>query len=181
MTSRSLVCFALVLQTVIAPGCATIMGKSAMQEVAVTTTPEGARLILDGVPTEVVSPGVVEVSPREEHSVAAQLGEAKAQRAIRKTVRIWSVVVNGILTGGIGVFVDYMTGAMYQFEPRVHLNLGVAPPPTPTQVTNTNTNTGGGTQTGNQTQTTNLLADAPCKVCGEPRGNVSPCPHCGMD
>lgn len=22
---------------------------------------------------------------------------------------------------------------------------------------------------------------APCKVCGEPRGNQSPCPHCGMD
>lgn len=22
---------------------------------------------------------------------------------------------------------------------------------------------------------------APCNVCGEPRGNANPCPHCGMD
>lgn len=22
---------------------------------------------------------------------------------------------------------------------------------------------------------------APCSVCGEPRGDASPCPHCGMD
>jgi hypothetical protein len=32
-------------------------------------------------------------------------------------------------------------------------------------------NTGGGTQ----------ARQAPCPVCGEPRGSVSPCPHCGMD
>lgn len=25
------------------------------------------------------------------------------------------------------------------------------------------------------------VARTPCKVCGEPRGPVSPCPHCGMD
>jgi hypothetical protein len=30
---------------------------------------------------------------------------------------------------------------------------------------------GGGTQ----------VRKAPCKVCGEPRGNANPCPHCGMD
>jgi hypothetical protein len=195
-TSRSIVALVLVLQTVIAPGCATILGKSAMQSVDVTTTPDGARLILDGAPTEIVSPGTVEVSPREEHSVAATLGEAKAQRAIRKTVRIWTVVVNGLLTAGIGVFVDYMTGAIYQFEPRVHLNLGVAPPPMSTQVTNNNNNNNNNGNNGNgnngngnngnngnggSSTTTNLLADAPCKVCGEPRGNVSPCPHCGMD
>lgn len=177
--SRSLVAYVLVLQTVIAPGCATIIGKAGMQPVAVTTTPEGARLLVDGAPTEIVSPGTVELSPREEHSVAATLGEAKAQRAIRKTVRIWTVVVNGLLTGGIGVIVDYMTGAIYQFEPRVHLNLGVAPPPMPPQITNANGGNGSN-QNGGQTQQTNLL-DAPCKVCGEPRGNVSPCPHCGMD
>jgi hypothetical protein len=28
---------------------------------------------------------------------------------------------------------------------------------------------------------TDPLNQAPCKVCGEPRGNKSPCPHCGMD
>ena len=25
------------------------------------------------------------------------------------------------------------------------------------------------------------LLEAPCRVCGEPRGNKRPCPHCGMD
>ena len=24
-------------------------------------------------------------------------------------------------------------------------------------------------------------AEAPCQICGEPRGKLSPCPHCGMD
>jgi hypothetical protein len=24
-------------------------------------------------------------------------------------------------------------------------------------------------------------ADAPCVICGEPRGDRNPCPHCGMD
>ncbi|HVM55699.1 MAG TPA: hypothetical protein VM262_21120 [Acidimicrobiales bacterium] len=24
-------------------------------------------------------------------------------------------------------------------------------------------------------------SDAPCVVCGEPRGAARPCPHCGMD
>lgn len=30
---------------------------------------------------------------------------------------------------------------------------------------------GGGTQT----------RPAPCRVCGEPRGDATPCPHCGME
>ncbi len=23
--------------------------------------------------------------------------------------------------------------------------------------------------------------EAPCAICGEPRGDATPCPHCGMD
>ena len=25
------------------------------------------------------------------------------------------------------------------------------------------------------------INEAPCRICGEPRGNISPCPHCGME
>lgn len=167
---RKALCSVLAVALVLAPGCATILGKAADQEVAVSTTPPGATLIVNGVPTSTTSPGTVMLDPKGEHSVQAVLGEAKASRTIRKTVRIWAVVLDGILTAGIGVFVDYMTGALYQFEPQVHLNLGVAPPPTPTPAL---------TSSGQQ----QLLPaqKAPCKVCGEPRGDVTPCPHCGMD
>lgn len=34
---------------------------------------------------------------------------------------------------------------------------------------------------GGQSQQTDLLRAAPCPVCDEPRGNQSPCPHCGID
>lgn len=166
---RKALCSVLAVALLLAPGCATILGKAADQEVDVTTTPPGATLIVDGVPTSTTSPGKIEIDPSGDHSVQAVLGEAKASRAIRKTVRIWAVVVDGILTAGIGVFVDYMTGALYQFEPKVHLNLGVAPPPTPVPAPIT---------PGQQPPATNK---APCKVCGEPRGDVKPCPHCGMD
>lgn len=168
---RKALCSLLAVAMLVSPGCATLLGKSADQSVSVTTTPPGANLSVNGIPTSATSPGEIEISPSGDHSVSAQLGEAKASRAIRKTVRIWSVVVNGVLTLGLGVFVDYMTGAMYQFEEKVHLNLGVAPPPTPMP-------DAGGAQATTHQQ--NLL-QAPCKVCGEPRGNATPCPHCGMD
>lgn len=173
---RKALCSLLAVALLVAPGCATILGKAADQEVQVTTTPPGASLIVNGVPTSSTSPGTIEIDPSGDHSVQAVLGEAKASRAIRKTVRIWAVVVDGILTGGIGVFVDYMTGALYQFEPKVHLNLGVAPPPSPPGP--------GPSQPTTTTTTTPVLqptSKAPCKVCGEPRGDANPCPHCGMD
>lgn len=172
---QKVLCSVLAVVLTIAPGCATILGKAGNQSVDVTTTPPGAELIVDGVPTSKTSPGQIEISPREDHSVQAVLGEAKASRAIRKTVRIWAVVVDGLLTLGIGVFVDYMTGALYQFEPKVHLNLGVAPPPSPTP------SNSGGSSTHVSPLTPQPAAQTPCKVCGEPRGDVAPCPHCGMD
>lgn len=172
---RKVLCSMLAVALLVAPGCATILGKAADQEVEVTTTPPGATLIVNGVPTSKTSPGTIEIDPSDDHSVQAVLGEAKASRAIRKTVRIWAVVVDGLLTGGIGVFVDYMTGALYQFEPKVHLNLGVAPPPTPPS------NTGGSSTQVSPLTPQPPAANTPCKVCGEPRGNVTPCPHCGMD
>jgi hypothetical protein len=182
IASRSLTCL-LVTSMVFAPGCATIIGKAADQPVEVVTEPPGATLIVDGVASSKTSPGVVELDPEGDHNVSAQLGEAKATRSVRKTIRIWAVIVDGILTGGIGVLVDYMTGALYQFEPRIQLNLGVAPPPSPpappplAHGNNNNNNNGNGAQQNNQ----NLLTQAPCRVCGEPRGNAATCPHCGME
>lgn len=41
--------------------------------------------------------------------------------------------------------------------------------------TSTSATTGGG-EKGNAVDLT-----SPCHVCGEPRGVVTPCPHCGME
>lgn len=178
IASRSLTCL-LTLSMIVAPGCATIMGKAADQPVEVVTQPPGAALSVNGVASSATSPGTVHLDPEGDHSVTAQLGEAKATRSVRKTIRIWAVLVDGILTGGIGVLVDYMTGALYQFEPRIQLNLGVAPPPSPPAPPPTahNNNNNGGAQ---QSSSTNVLTQAPCRVCGEPRGDAATCPHCGM-
>lgn len=170
----------LVLASLASPGCATILGFGADQEVMVTTTPDGARLIVDGIATSKTSPGTVELDPSEEHYVRAELGAAKGQSAVRKHLRIWSILINGILTGGIGVLVDYLTGAMYSFDAKLHLNIGVSPPPSqqppPSQP-------GGGPKQPDPPPSGQPKPPplAPCSTCGEPRGNKTPCPHCGMD
>lgn len=180
-SARSVLCALLVGTTLFgSPGCATILGKAANQPVDVTTTPPGARLIVNGVPTDVTSPGTVELDPGGDHVIGAQLGQAKGQSAVRKHIRAWSVIVNGLLTAGLGVVVDYLTGALYSVEPKLQLNLGVSPvapdrpppgdPVTPKRPPNRDPNGG----------TTNLL-ESPCSICGEPRGNKTPCPHCGME
>lgn len=171
----------LVVASLASPGCATILGYGTDQSVMVTTTPDGARLVVDGIATSKTSPGTVELDPSEEHYVRAELGAAKGQSAVRKHLRIWSILINGILTGGLGVLVDYLTGAMYSFDAKLHLNIGVSPPPATTPPA---TAQGGGQQQpppqnpGGQPKPPPL---APCTTCGEPRGNKTPCPHCGMD
>ena len=181
--SRSLI-YVLCLTTVFGPGCATILGKAGAQPVEVVTNPPGARILVDGALTEVMSPGTVEMSPKEEHSVGAVLGEAKAQSAVKKKIRLWAVIFDVIPGCGIALLVDYLTGALYALEPQVKLNLGVAPPP---MVYGNNDPRPNGTNPGQANPppsggTRDLLdPQAACKVCGEPRGNQTPCPHCGMD
>jgi hypothetical protein len=165
---------AVALTLVLSPGCATILGMGSDQEIKVTTNPDGAAVFVDGVSSGKNAPTTVALNPKDEHSLYATLGEAKSgSAAVRKKVRIWAVIVDGILTAGLGVLVDYMTGALYMFDPsHIQLNLGVAPPPSPpSQVSQ-----GHGTQPPAQPEKL-----APCPICGEPRGNAHPCPHCGMD
>jgi hypothetical protein len=186
---RSAIATVLVLTTTFTPGCGTIIGKASDQPVAVNSDPAGARLSIDGVSTTQMTPCTVELDPKDDHSIQATLGDMKASSAVRKKVRIWVVVIDGILTAGIGVFVDYMTGALYTFDPgRLQLNLGRQPQPVtppPVALTNGNGNTGtGNTGTGNtgaSSSTTNMLQGPKCQYCGEPRGTGAVCPHCGME
>lgn len=34
---------------------------------------------------------------------------------------------------------------------------------------------------GNGSEEESATALAPCAICGEPRGDATPCPHCGME
>lgn len=40
---------------------------------------------------------------------------------------------------------------------------------------------GGGIQEASNPGGSQVRQPAPCRVCGEPRGDVTPCPHCGME
>ncbi len=154
-------------------GCGLILGYGGLQPVQVTTNPEGAELIADGVPQEQRAPTQVMLHPKTEHTITARTEDGKTGAThIGKTVRIDVVVLDAVLTLGIGLLVDYMSGSLYKLRSPVNINLGTAPPPTAGVTATPAAGTG----------TAAPAADAaPCPICNEPRGDVSPCPHCGMD
>jgi hypothetical protein len=153
-------------------GCGLIFGYGAPQPVTVVTTPEGASLTVDGVPhTEGLSPTTVLLHPKDDHTIAAKLPDGSAgQTHIGKILRTDVVILDGILTLGIGLLVDYLSGSLYMFKPSVQINLGKAPPPRPASPPPSTTTSGGPAP-----------GAAPCAICDEPRGDVTPCPHCGME
>lgn len=139
------------------PGCGVILGYASAQPVQVRTNPEGAAVYVDEVLQPQVSPTTVELDPTKSHYVRATLGELKGGRAVKKTLRVGIAVIDGFLTLGIGLLVDTLTGALYQFEPEMTIGLGAAPAVARPAGTG-----------------------APCPICSEPRGDAAVCPHCGM-
>lgn len=121
--------FALLLVLLLAlPGCGTLLGHHGFQEVQVITDPAGAQLYVDGVATPVRSPGAIALDPAEEHRVDARLHGLRGGTQVRRKVRIVVAIVDCILTGGLGLTVDYFSGALYEFPAHVVLNLGQAAP-----------------------------------------------------
>lgn len=146
----------LALLLLLGPGCGVILGYAGPQPVLVRTTPEAAAVYVNEVLQPQVSPCTVQLDPTRSHYVRATLGELKGGRGVKKTLRVGIAVIDGFLTLGIGLLVDTLTGALYAFEPEMTIGLGaVAAQPSSSQL-------------------------APCPVCGEPRGDADPCPHCGM-
>ena len=140
-------------------------------ETKVITAPEGATIEVDGEKQKKPSPNTIYVSPDGDHYITAtKEGFTTAGRQVEKQIRTLVVICDGVLTAGIGLLVDYLTGALYKLDTQVKLNLGkfvepkeVKPDP--------------------KTKPTNGKPEnkKPCTVCGEARGDVSPCPHCGID
>lgn len=162
--------------TVLVSGCGVIRGYGKPQPVQVVTVPEGATLVIDGVPWATPAPCEVLLHPKSNHHIVAKTADGKSgATTINKKIRTDVVILDGVLTLGIGLLVDYLSGSLYELQPAVAINLGSAPA-RPTQPA------AGGTTT--TTTTTNVVpaADAaPCSICGEPRGDVARCPHCGME
>lgn len=138
------------------PGCGVILGYAGAQPLQVSTDPPGAAVFVNEVAHPAVTPCTLELSPQETYFLRVVLGDRKGHRNVHKGLRVGVAVCDGVFTLGLGLLVDYFTGALYGFEPAVGFDLtrrqDLAPAP----------------------------KAAPCPICGEPRGDTTPCPHCGM-
>lgn len=174
---RSLTTFALLLGACLASaGCGVIFGYGGPQPIKVASSPEGCIVEVDGVAVEAVTPTTITVHPKADHTISVKKkGYISANRTVTKVIRTDIVILDAVLTLGIGLLVDYMSGALYRLDESVKLNLGKVsavakkdPVVKPTKPTGT----------------TKPKVDPnaePCTICGEPRGDVSPCPHCGIE
>lgn len=108
----------------LAPGCGTIFGLAFDRELEVVTNPPGAALRVDAIPISATAPGTVLLDPAAEHRVDAHLGDLHGGTQVTRSTRTGIVVLNIFLTAGLGLWIDYLTGALYHFPDRVVLNLG---------------------------------------------------------
>lgn len=181
----------LALALTVAPlaGCGTILGYGRDQTITVHTDPQGADLYVNSVPANAKSPAELSFDPAKDgHRVDARLmtprGEVKNGTSIIKKTRLPVVLLDAFLTGGLGLVVDYITGALYSFEPRVSISMPreplVVPPPPPPQQQPDRTGPQAGTGQTRPEPPPGPRAMAPCFLCNEPRGEQVPCPHCGV-
>lgn len=137
------------------PGCGVILGYAGDQPLSVATDPAGAAVFVNEVAETAVTPCTLQLRPTQTYFLRVVLGDRKGHRSVHKGLRVGVAVCDGVFTLGIGLLVDYFTGALYWFEPAVHFDLNRRPEPETARA-------------------------APCPICGEPRGAADPCPHCGM-
>jgi hypothetical protein len=149
-------------------GCG-LMFYSEHQMVDVVTNPDGATIRVDGVPHEQLSPTQIKLHRKTAHQIDATLPDGSTGSTFVGKRLIIPVVIMDACTLGIGLLIDYLLGSMYQLDTPVRINLGKSPAPLAPTPTVAPTPTG-------------PSADAaPCGICGEPRGDANPCPHCGME
>lgn len=102
---------------VVSSGCATIIHGS-RQNIPIDSTPDGARIIVDGVEMG-TTPNVLNLKRGEEHTVTLQLdGYREATIRLEKELAFGPAVVGNLFSWGVfGFAVDYVNGAAYRLEP----------------------------------------------------------------
>lgn len=110
--------------TAVAPGCGTIFGLGTDREVQVVTNPPGAAVAIDSIPCGVTSPGTIQLDPGAEHRIDATIDDLRGGTQITRSTRTGIVILDIVFTAGLGLWIDWLTGAMYHFPDRVVVNLG---------------------------------------------------------
>lgn len=188
---------------ILQPGCGVIFGYGNPQPVRVIARVqstgeeiEGLKVKdKDGTVLEQTTPGPVYLHPKADHSLSIDDPRYRSTgQNIRKTTRIGIVILDA-LTLGIGLIVDYLSGALNQMPDHVVINMTTAeaydklqterPKNDPRPVDN-------GQPDGPRDdgiwvkhfvtgERVFIANDAKaCAVCGGQRGDMTPCPHCGV-
>lgn len=171
------------LALALAAGCGTTVGWSGNKLLRVDSRPEqGAKIFVDGVDSGQVTPGTVELSPKKAaYSITCEKGDLKSGgQNVSRDIRTECVIFN-CLNLWLFLWVDYMTGAMYDFPQNVTCTMGrpaqpsepppLPPPPQPRPPQPTQSDI----------DSTPLLTKPKklCRVCGADRGENAVCPQCG--
>jgi hypothetical protein len=163
----------------VAPGCGSILGYAGDAELHVLTNPAGAELFVDSIPRQGLSPCVVLLDPAEEHRLDARFEDLRGSSQVTRSTRTGVIVANIAFTAGLGLLVDWLTGALYHFPERLVLNLGrpydrddrplaAQYPPAPRLMPHTD-----------PVAPARPLA-SPCAICGEPTAAEQTCRQCGQ-
>lgn len=98
-------------------GCIGVITKGGSQPVTINSSPEGAVIMVDGVDSG-ETPLVLELDRAESHTVTVTMAgyEEESFRIARKTDG-GVILLDVLLTGGIGLLIDMGSGAMYNLEP----------------------------------------------------------------
>jgi hypothetical protein len=179
-----LLCGLLVASCAFSQGCGTIFFRFKKQPVFLTTVPEGASYSVDGGPwSGEKTPCKVMIQPNAEHKIALQLIQEDGTKLLGsvdepRSVRIAIIICDSLLTLGIGLLVDWLTGALFYFpnrRPEVTLQPegGASPArtPEPAEPSVEPTPTADPALRAEKTQS--------CIICGEPRVRGKPCGSCG--
>jgi hypothetical protein len=166
-------------------GCGSIIGLGGDRELRVSSTPDGARLLVDGRTGDQTAPCVVLLDPAEEHRIDGRLDDMRGGTQIHRSTRVGVVIADIVFTAGLGLWIDYLTGAMYRFPDAVMLHVGRTHmpepgadefPPAPHLMPATDPYAPAMTS-----RTTNVLdAGRACAVCEEPFGRGDTCQSCGV-
>ena len=199
-THHPLVLVLLAATVILAPGCGVIFGYGSPQEVKVVALGpdrapiDGLKIADQGRILDQTTPGPVFLHPKENHSISiADERYYSGQHTVKKSVRV-DVVILDALTLGIGLLVDSLSGSLYALEPQVTLNINTkeavakaraeASKPTPSAVGKPKepTKEDGIWVTHFVTGERVFIpkGSKPCDVCGGLRGDMTPCPHCGV-
>lgn len=185
MTARVLLAL---VTLALAPGCGTLVGLGGDREVRVASNPDGVSLLVDGRATGLTTPCVVSLDPAEEHRLDGRDDDMFGGTQVHRSTRVGVVICDVIFTLGFGLWIDYLTGAMYRFPDAVVINVGRAHapdplasaefPPAPRLMPATDPYAPA------TSSTRNVLQDdggaARCSVCGDVFGRGDTCASCGI-